>query len=268
VGFGFTLMELLIVMAIVAILASLLLPALSRARSQARRAQCINDLRQLILVWNLYASDNGDSLAPNSHGVEGQPPAIGTWVGGGDHYFLPGFTNAQYLVDPQYAAFGGYLRSASVFKCPEDQSTMSRVGLRESPQLRSYSMNAYLGVSQPALELNEHYRVYAKLADLQAANPSETFVFQDVNPQSICVPAFLVYMPGSSVNGFYHYPSALHNGSGLLGFADGHVEAHRWLDPRTVRPKTTASGIAAHWDWSPQNADIDWLRQRTTVKLD
>jgi len=265
---GFTLVELLVVIAIVGVLAGLLLPALSKAKSQARRAQCINDLRQLILVWNLYATDNGDSLAPNSRGVEGEPPAIGTWVAGGDHFFLPGFTNAQYLVDPQYAAFGGYLKSTAVFKCPEDRSLLRRGESPAAPQLRSYSMNAYVGVSTPSPELNAQYKVFPKLADFQSVAPSDIFVFQDVHPKSICVPAFIVYMPGSTVNGFYHYPSSLHNGSGVLGFADGHVEVHRWQDARTLRPKTTDSGIVAHWDWSPANADIDWLRRRTSVKLD
>jgi prepilin-type processing-associated H-X9-DG protein len=129
-------------------------------------------------------------------------------------------------------------------------------------------MNAYVGVSTPSSDLNSQYRAFQKLPDLQSSTPANIFVFQDVHPGSICVPAFIVYMPGSSVNGFFHYPSSLHNGSGILGFADSHVEAHRWKDARTLFPKTTASGIVAHWDWSPQNADIDWLRQRTTVRAD
>jgi prepilin-type processing-associated H-X9-DG protein len=216
----------------------------------------------------MYASDNGDVLAPNSRGVEGEAPAIGTWVAGGDHQFMPGYTNAQYLVDPQYAAFGGYLRSVSVFKCPEDRSAANRDAAHGAPHLRSYSMNAYVGVTAPSSELNREYRVFSRMSELQAASPAGVFLFQDVHPNSICVPAFIVYMPGSTVNGFYHYPSSLHNGSGILSFADGHVEVRRWKDPRTITPKTSVSGILAHWDWSPQNADIDWLRQRTSIKAD
>jgi prepilin-type N-terminal cleavage/methylation domain-containing protein len=59
---GFTLIELLVVIAIIAILAALLLPTLSRAKASAKRAGCINNLRQISLGVHMYASDNGDTL--------------------------------------------------------------------------------------------------------------------------------------------------------------------------------------------------------------
>lgn len=59
---AFTLVELLAVIAVVAILAALLLPALASAKAKATRIACVNNLKQLGLAINLYATDHDDSL--------------------------------------------------------------------------------------------------------------------------------------------------------------------------------------------------------------
>jgi prepilin-type N-terminal cleavage/methylation domain-containing protein len=67
---AFTLVELMVVIAIIAILAALLLPSLSRAKASAKRVDCLNNLRQIALGIHLYAGDNGDTLPamPNVSG--------------------------------------------------------------------------------------------------------------------------------------------------------------------------------------------------------
>jgi prepilin-type N-terminal cleavage/methylation domain-containing protein len=63
---AFTLIELLVVIAVIAILAGLLLPALASAKERARRASCLNNIRQFILATHLYANDNNQELPRGS----------------------------------------------------------------------------------------------------------------------------------------------------------------------------------------------------------
>jgi type II secretory pathway pseudopilin PulG len=265
--------ELLVVVGIIGILAGLLLPVLSRAKAQVRRSQCINNLKQLSLTWTLYADDHGDAVVPNGHGIPSSPELkyARLWVLGDTHFYHPAYTNADFLLDTRYAAFAAYLKSAALYKCPEDKSSMDAGespgsgSSRRNPKIRSYSLNGYMGWAVDKGELTRGYKIFLKRSDMTGASPSALFVFQDVHPDNLCFPAFMVNMP-SGGEGFFHYPSGLHNRRGVLVFADGHTESHRWQDSRTMPPVTGA--LVAHWDPSPDNPDLDWIRKRTTYRAE
>src|SRR5688500_17755743 len=63
---AFTLIDLLVVVAIIAILASLLLPALSKSKQKALSTACLSNLKQLQFCWNMYTDDNNGFLPPNN----------------------------------------------------------------------------------------------------------------------------------------------------------------------------------------------------------
>src|SRR5580658_1883943 len=79
---GFTLVELLAVIAIIAMLAGILLPALSGARERSRGIYCLNNARQLTLAWHLYADDHDGTLPYNVVMTETSGHTNVNWVNG------------------------------------------------------------------------------------------------------------------------------------------------------------------------------------------
>src|SRR6266498_2464558 len=127
---AFTLVELLVVIAIIALLAGLLLPVLVRAKATAQGLSCLNNLRQLQTTMFLYAADNRDFVVWN------WPYLKRSWVYAGDYSLRAGkpqgMTNIQWLIDPEYAAYAGYIQTPSIYKCPGDRTTVL-IGSRPHP---------------------------------------------------------------------------------------------------------------------------------------
>ena len=159
-----------------------------------------------------------------------------------------------------------FLASIQSYKCPADRSLWSN-GRENVAELRSYSMNCYVGIQPPSvlapISIDPAYRVYKKSSDLASDSPANRFLLMDVNPASICTPAYGVDM---SLQTFVHYPSSLHGGLAVVSFGDNHVESHKWLDARTRKGLPSGQQYIPHNVPSPNNQDLHWIGERTTSR--
>ncbi len=275
---AFTLIELLVVIAIIAVLAALLLPALSRARMQAQGIQCLDNTRQLLLAWELYAHDHDDQLPYNLGMTEGGPRTPLNWVNNVMTWDLsPDNTNLATITD---ASHGPYSSATTIYRCPSDNvlSTMQS-GAGWDGRIRSYSMNAMVGnagdFSTNGFNVNNPgYTQFFRIT--QIPQPVDIFVFLDEHPDSIDDGYFLdkaIETASASAYGGPSYnnaqwidlPATYHNLASAFSFADGHSALHCWMQANTYRPPAPdAAGLPISIP-STQQQDFDWVVDHMSV---
>ena len=248
---GFTLIELLVVIAIIAILAALLLPVLSRAKIQAQKTFCMNNLRQIQLAWILYCNANDDKIVPvSNHGSTDvtdsqiQPGAAESQIFPGSVDTLGNFARLSLLYS--------YHRSDVLWKCPAD--TRKPAGGTGTPTIRSYSVNGWMNptpstASQTYLHPQGTYRVFKKQSDILDA--SDIYIVLEESPGTINDDWF-VECPDTP-NEWTDMPASYHNKSSMLLFADGHAENRFWTDRSVVQQ------LGNFVPNDPKSDDLPWL---------
>jgi len=233
---AFSLVELLVVIATIAILASLLMPAMATTKSKVQGTSCINNFKQLQIAWQLYTLDYHDSLPANQwmsvDWEDGCPTGTQTTS---DSWVLGNATTDRDTWNIQNGSLFAYTKSTPSYHCPADRSTVYY--RPDILRKRSYSMSYYMNGSPR--------KPQRKTKLVQIKNTAGTFVFIDEQENSISDGVFFLHVPGddgeqaeaknNATFGGAHWmnlPADRHGQACNLSFADGHAEHWKWKWPK------------------------------------
>ena len=247
-GSGFTLIELLVVIAVIAVLMGILLPALRKARDQAKRVHCLSNVKTLTLGWLMYKDDHDYKLVPGKTGID-------QWV-----EYPP---DDATLEEQKDAIRRGLLfpyigKSADVYHCPADRRTQGATvafltfsipgGANGGGWGNEYvKVKSYSEIKNPAMKY-----VFVEEADTRGTN---------MGSWEMCV----------TTKKWVDPVAMWHDRRSTLGFADGHGEIHRWEDKGFIEWNETAMYDPSRFSFNrtpepDEQTDIEFMAQRFPCK--
>jgi prepilin-type N-terminal cleavage/methylation domain-containing protein/prepilin-type processing-associated H-X9-DG protein len=234
---AFTLIELIVVIAIIGVLTAMLLPVLAKGKLSAQRAACESNLRQLGIAAELYWDDGHGKcfsyiLAPTN---SGQILWFG-WLGAG--------AEGQRPFDLSRGALYPYLNGSDVRLCPAFGREVPRIKLKAADVVFSYGYNTFLSppVGRPPVNIS------------RVKQPSQTALFADAaqindfqKPASHGNPMIEEWYsldnptnyPGPT---YYPHGHFRHSQQANVVFCDGHVDREGFV-PGSIDPKMSSQYV-------------------------
>jgi type II secretory pathway pseudopilin PulG len=236
---------LLVVIAIIAILAALLLPALARAKQKTMMTRCMNNNRQMMLGWVMYTGDYADLLLESLKDARAPQNALRElWVGGNFDTPDQGIWDPTVYIDksPLMPFIG---KSRDIWKCPADPVRVKNNKGSPVPRVRDNSMSQVFdfGSWLVGVPSGGHYLCYGKSSQIR--RPSDTWVMGEEHPDSINDAAMANQMAGNTGDPapkIIDYPASWHGGSGVFALADGHCVSHKWIGS-VIKPPVTGTPL-------------------------
>jgi len=237
---AFTLLELLVVISIIALLLSILTPALNRAKMRACDVVCLHNLKTLWHAWMMYTDDNDGRL-------------VGGHVGSGEWVDAPASAGDDEIEREKQGIRNGrlypYVKHVGVYHCRLDKRARQNRG-----GFRSYSIAGGMNG-----EAGEHiFRTFTEIKPL-----SRFYVFvEEADPREFNMGSWLI----NTDKELWIDPLAIwHGKSSTLAFADGHVEVHKWLDLSTWQ--MSAFGLFYQWLYAEDTRqDFEFMQRHYAQK--
>ncbi len=220
---AFTLVELLVVIGIIALLISILLPALNKAKEAANKTACMSNLRQLTTAWITYTHDYKGWLV---HGHPGVDQAVAKQI----PWIVPvSGTPETCMTKGSLWKYVG--KAKGVYHCPTDQDW----------HLVTYAINCFLN--------GENFG--GTVQNINRIKRAETiFVFIEENDWRTAMSQTPYNLGSYAVQPepntqFVDYPGAWHANGVCMSFADGHADYWKWSSETIKALKTNNVDVAS-----------------------
>jgi type II secretory pathway pseudopilin PulG len=237
-----------VVIAVIALLLALLIPALRSAREQGQRAVCLSNLKQLTLAWLAYADEHDSALV---YGATGTLTSTKRTMNGGiktiilqgwaSSAFSTSSTRAELIADPNKGALWPWIKNVDIYRCPRIQAdnlltyavVPSANGGTRVPGT-SWG-NDYLGIRIGSTVLK-----LSRLTDIVSPGAGQRAVFIDGGNRGYNGSYYVEYLQPR----WYKSDAPIHHHDGTtLSMADGHAEYWKWKGRETVVDAVRRSGV-------------------------
>jgi prepilin-type N-terminal cleavage/methylation domain-containing protein len=253
---GFTLVELLVVIGIIALLIGIILPALTKARESANRTACMSNMRQIATGWLMYAHDNRGTL-PYAETVDWTDPtkwpAISSTFAATDRgqlgWVIDDPANTNVAVNTQAGVKAGalwkYCKAPNIYRCP---SSADKINYRSYSIPTRYNGSATFAGFGP---------IITKIGQIPKRNT--VMLVEEYDDRGVNLGSFVVfsYTP-TNIKYFWGDPPGFFHVKGTnLAFTDTHVEYRIWNNRLTFKATRLAN--------QPYNTDIPQLQKDVYV---